>query len=74
MAERPQREILIEIARLGDTVKISAIDAETGVEAVVLGPANAARADLESLAVRKLERMLGDSAAQPKPPRGGTLA
>ena len=68
MAARPSREIYIELVRVGDSVKLTAIDAETGVEAVVIGPAHAARADLEKLAVGKLARLLDrpDEGRQPK--------
>jgi len=38
---------------------LNAIDAATGAEAIVIGPANAARVDLERLALRKLLRQLG---------------
>lgn len=65
------RDILIEIVRVGDSVKLTAIDAETGVEAVVLGPAHASRADLEKLAVNKLQRMLDKRGDNDRPTRRG---
>ncbi len=67
------RDILIEIVRVGDSVKLTAIDAETGVEAVVIGPAHAARADLEKLAVNKLQRMLDKRGDNDRPTRRGLV-
>lgn len=55
---RDGREVYFETLVLGDVARISAIDGLTGVEVTVLGPANAARHDLERLARRKLERAL----------------
>lgn len=70
----PPREIFIEIAQLGDTIRVTAIDGATGLEASVIGPAAASKADLEKLAVRKLERLLaGEEAPPPPPPRPGKI-
>ncbi len=66
-AQRPPREVLFEIQYLGAFARVAAVDSETGVEVVVQGPATAARADLEALALRKLARALGD-AEQPSEP------
>lgn len=52
------REIYIEFVALGGTVKVTAIDAATGTEASIVGPANALRAALEQAAVNKLEYLL----------------
>ncbi|MFZ4603942.1 MAG: DUF6898 family protein [Caulobacterales bacterium] len=51
------RRVYIEITVIGDVARIAAIDAETGVEAVAVGPASAARADLERLALAKLDHI-----------------
>jgi hypothetical protein len=65
-----ERETLLEFIMLGDFAKVSAIDAETGIEVSVIGPANAARHDLERLAVGKLNRRLnGGSAPKSGPGR-----
>ena len=54
-------EVYFEFTAIGRTVKVSAIDAATGVEVSVIGPANAARADLQRLALQKLKaRLAGD--------------
>lgn len=66
---RPQRgEIYIERRRLGQYLRIAAIDAETGLEVFVSGPAKASPADLEALAVRKLKRNLQEQQAARNPP------
>lgn len=49
---------IIEIQILGHTARVCAIDPLTGAEAVVSAPASASRADLERLAVRKLQYVL----------------
>lgn len=51
-------EVLFEFRQVGATVRVAALHPETGTEVVVVGPAHAARADLERLALRKLERAL----------------
>jgi hypothetical protein len=58
------REFLIEFVRQGAYMRVAAVDSATGTEAVIVGPANAARADLEALAVRKLERLLAQQQQQ----------
>jgi hypothetical protein len=62
-----ERETLFEFIVVGDFAKVSAIDAETGVEVSVIGPAHAARHDLERLAFAKLNRRLNGGPA----PKGG---
>jgi hypothetical protein len=52
------RDVYFEFTAVGSTVRIAAIDAATGIEIVVFGPANAARADLEQLALAKLNARL----------------
>lgn len=54
----PNGEIYLEISSLGGCAKVVAIDATTGVEASVICPANAARADMERLAKAALARKL----------------
>ena len=57
MGER-DREVYFEFTVVGTVVKVAAIDAETGLEVAVMGPAKAARADLERLALQKLKAQL----------------
>ena len=54
MPESDKREILFEFVTLGTSVKVTAIDAATGVEACIVGPASSPRAALESAALQKL--------------------
>ncbi|MET0278155.1 MAG: serine hydroxymethyltransferase [Pseudorhodoplanes sp.] len=55
-AER--REVLFEFTAIGPMMKVVAIDAETGVEVMVMGPTRASRADLQKLALAKLRKRL----------------
>jgi hypothetical protein len=49
------REIYVEFVVLGNTVKATAIDSETGQEATVIGPSGAPQATMAEAARRKLE-------------------
>ena len=49
------REIYVEFVMLGNTVKATAIDSQSGLEASIVGPASAARVTLAEAARRKLE-------------------
>ena len=51
-------EVLIEFIVQGNFVKVSAIDAKSGVEASIVGSATAPRAALAEAARRKLEFVL----------------
>ena len=55
---RGGREILIEIMTIGAYAKVVAIDASTGTEISITGPADADRSTLEAAAVRKLQYVL----------------
>ena len=54
-------EYLLEYHRIGNTVKVSAVDPVTGVEACIVGPADAGREHLSRTAVRKLKYVLSKS-------------
>lgn len=45
---------LIEFVRVGNQVKVTACDQETGTEAVIIGPTHATKKALSELAVKKL--------------------
>lgn len=65
---RPKREVIFEVTRLGDVQRVAAIDVATGTEVVIQAPAMAGLADVRALALRKLERALaGGSEDQPPP-------
>jgi hypothetical protein len=51
-------EVYFEFTAIGAVVKVAAIDATTGVEVSVMGPASAAQSDLEQLALAKLKARL----------------
>ncbi|HXC57351.1 MAG TPA: hypothetical protein VNU97_18770 [Rhizomicrobium sp.] len=51
-------EVFVEFVVQGNVVKATAIDAATGTEASVMGPAGAPRASLTDAAVRKLRYVL----------------
>jgi hypothetical protein len=52
------REVYFEFTQLGTSVKVAAIDAVTGVEVTVIGPATAAPSHLQRLALAKLRARL----------------
>jgi hypothetical protein len=56
--EGADREVYFEFNAMGASVRVAAIDAATGVETVVVGPASASAADLERLALAKLKARL----------------
>jgi ABC-type Mn2+/Zn2+ transport system ATPase subunit len=62
MALPDGREVLFEFTAIGAVVKVVAIDAATGTEVSVMGPAGAAQSDLERLALGKLKARLAKGA------------
>lgn len=71
-------EVLFEIQRLGNTAKATAIDAGSGLEAVVTAPATTTDRDLQLLALRKLRYLQGrelapDAPAAPAPKGKGII-
>jgi hypothetical protein len=55
MPDPDEREVYFELVKIGNAVKITAIDSATAIEVSVMGPANAAQSDLERVALRKLK-------------------
>jgi hypothetical protein len=51
-------EVYFEFVAIGRQVKVSAIDAASGIEVSVIGPASASQADLQRLALQKLQARL----------------
>ena len=49
------KEIYVEFVIVGNTVKATAIDPDSGLEASVIGPANAPRAAMAQAARKKLD-------------------
>jgi len=60
------REVYFEFTAIGSAVKVMAIDAATGTEVSVVGPAGAAQADLQRLALGKLKARLAREAFKPQ--------
>jgi hypothetical protein len=54
----PMGRVYFEFTPVGASVKVSAIDAATGTEVSVIGPARASQADLQKLALQKLRARL----------------
>lgn len=50
----PSNEIYIESVRVGNYLKVTAIDAETGEEVMFMAAHDASRKSIEELAVKKL--------------------
>ncbi len=57
-AAEGSREIYLEFIPVGNSVKVVAVDALTGLEVSIVGPVTAARRTLEQNAIKKLEFML----------------
>ena len=54
----PAGGVYYEFTPVGGSVKVAAIDAATGTEVSVIGPARASQADLQRLALQKLKARL----------------
>ena len=54
----PHGEIYIEYKQVGHTMKVIAVDAATGIEAVIMGPVSAAQSHLQKVAIQKLQMQL----------------
>ncbi|HEY2230156.1 MAG TPA: serine hydroxymethyltransferase [Xanthobacteraceae bacterium] len=56
--EIPSEGVFFEFTPVGVSAKVCAIDAATGTEVSVIGPARASQADLQRLALQKLKARL----------------
>ena len=61
--EPTSREVYFEYFVIGATVKVSAVDADTGIEVVIMGPRSTSRGELERIALQKLKRALDRKSA-----------
>ena len=50
-----EREVIFEFLRVGPTVKVTAVDVATGIEASIVGDPAAGEAALKQLARQKLD-------------------
>lgn len=53
-----EREVIFEFFQIGTALKVTAVDAETGIEAVLVGDPNAGRETLRRLAKQKLDYVM----------------
>lgn len=61
MADRDRKggkEVLLEFQRIGNAVKVVAVDPESLIEVTIMGPSGAGEEALTRVAVRKLEYVL----------------
>lgn len=58
MAGQEKRQIYFEFVPIGPQIKVCAIDSLTNIEVSIIAPRSAMRKDMETLAVRKLQRAL----------------
>ena len=58
MAESGEHAVYFEFTAVGNAVKVTAIDSRTGIDVSAMGPASAAQADLQKLALQKLRQRL----------------
>jgi hypothetical protein len=53
-----QREILFEFLQIGRSVKVTAVDVDTGIEASIVGDPHAGQATLRRVAKQKLDYVM----------------
>jgi hypothetical protein len=53
-----EREVIFEFVRIGNAVKVTAVDVESGVEAVIVGDLAAGEPALKRLAKQKLDYVM----------------
>jgi hypothetical protein len=63
------RDVIYEFYRLGNSIKVSAVDTATMTEVSVVGPVTASEVVLRRTALRKLEFVLARQAREGKPAR-----
>lgn len=61
---QPPIEVLFEHTQLGNSVKVTAVDPRTGIEASILGPARYGQKTLENAALKKLLYVLNKKAGE----------
>jgi hypothetical protein len=65
----PEDEIIVETQRVGDILRVAAVDVATGTEVVFQAPVSASRASINRLAASKLRyvmrKLYGDAASNP---------
>lgn len=66
MPDDAGKSFLIEFVRIGNSVKVSAIDPVTGVEASIIGPAQLSDTQLGANAIAKLHYVLNRKKPGPR--------
>lgn len=56
--------IILEISRVGNSQKVTAVDEETGIEVSFIAPVSAARMDIERLARSKIAYVIRKKSAE----------
>lgn len=67
-ADGPGR-IFFEFRPLGAQMRVAAIDAETGIEVIVIAPVGAAQSHVQTIAAAKLKRKLAEGTRKGDAPR-----
>jgi len=74
--ENPRGEAYVEFKQVGQAMKVTAVDAETGTEVVIMGPASASQNDLQRVALQKLKAQVNkaksNDQSDPEDNSGGT--
>jgi hypothetical protein len=58
MIDSKPDEVFFEFMQVGNSVRVTAIDAATGIEVTIQAPLNLSSADMQSTALRKLDYVL----------------
>ena len=58
MTDPDRHEVYFEFVAIGNVVKVTAIDSQSGVEVSAMGPVSSSQADLQRLALQKLKARL----------------
>lgn len=56
--------VFFEFTQIGQQMRVSAIDADTKIEVIVITPVTASRYQMQALAIAKLKRRLADGEGQ----------
>ena len=58
MSTGSEREVLFEFTRIGNAIRVTAIDAATGIEATIVGASGMGEVMLKRNALRKLDYVI----------------
>ncbi|UJW85816.1 serine hydroxymethyltransferase [Devosia sp. SL43] len=67
-----QGEIYFEFVQVGRLMRVAAIDADTGIEVIVVTPVSATKLQMQQVALAKLRKRLGE--LPPPPASAGKFA